>query len=71
LIVRSFGSPATREIEQQNGAAGRNVKGQASGVLADRAWKFTAGDPRVKVAILDTGIRWEKQSLVDRIALNS
>jgi subtilisin family serine protease len=39
-------------------------------VSADRAWKFSAGDPRVKVAILDTGIRWENQELVDRIALN-
>ncbi|HEY7630145.1 MAG TPA: S8 family serine peptidase [Thermoleophilaceae bacterium] len=63
-------SPATKEIEAQNAAAGRNAKGQASGVSADRAWKFTAGDPRVKVAILDTGIRWEDQELVDRIALN-
>jgi subtilase family protein/VCBS repeat protein len=63
-------SPATQEIEQQNVAAGRNRTGQASGVSADRAWKFTPGDPRVKVAILDTGIRWERKSLVDRIALN-
>jgi hypothetical protein len=63
-------SPATQEIEQQNVAAGRNRTGQASGVSADRAWKFTPGDPRVKVAILDTGIRWEKQSLVDRVAVN-
>jgi len=63
-------SPATQEIEQQNLAAGRNRTGQASGVSADRAWKFTAGDPRVKVAILDTGIRWEDQELVDRVALN-
>ena len=63
-------SPATREIEAQNVAAGRNRSGQASGVSADRAWKFSAGDPRVKVAILDTGIRWENEELVDRIALN-
>jgi Subtilase family/FG-GAP-like repeat len=63
-------SPATKRIEQQNVQAGRNPIGQASGVSADRAWKFTPGDPRVKVAILDTGIRWEKQSLVDRVALN-
>src|SRR5919197_6767766 len=30
-------SPATQQIEQQNAAAGRNAKGQASGVSADPA----------------------------------
>jgi hypothetical protein len=63
-------SPATQQIEQQNVDAGRNRTGQASGVSADRAWKYTPGDPRVQVAILDTGIRWEDRGLVDRVALN-
>ena len=63
-------STATQAIERQNAAAGRNARGQGSGVSADQAWKLSAGDPRVKIAILDTGIRWENRGLVDRIALN-
>ncbi len=48
----------------------RNAAGQVPGVSADRAWKYTPGDPKVRVAILDTGIRWENTSLRTRIALN-
>ena len=41
-------------------AAGRNPLGQVPGVSADRAWKYSTGDPSVQIAILDTGIRWDK-----------
>ncbi|MEA2439043.1 MAG: hypothetical protein QOH76_467 [Thermoleophilaceae bacterium] len=60
----------TGRQQQQNLAAGRNPLGQIPGVSADRAWKRSTGDPRVRIAILDTGIRWEKTSLRKRIALN-
>src|SRR4051812_42602720 len=60
----------TARQQQQNLAAGRNPLGQIPGVSADRAWKRSIGDPRVHVAILDTGIRWEKESLRRRVALN-
>jgi hypothetical protein len=54
----------------QNTLAGRNPLGQVPGVSADRAWKYSTGDPSVQIAILDTGVRWEKESLRKRIALN-
>ena len=38
---------------------------------ADRAWKYTTGDPGVDVAILDTGIRWESESVRTKIYLNA
>ncbi|MEA2422243.1 MAG: hypothetical protein QOF55_1342 [Thermoleophilaceae bacterium] len=60
----------TARQQAQNTAAGRNPLGQIPGVSADRAWKRSIGDPRVRIAILDTGIRWERESLRRRVALN-
>ena len=58
-------------LQAQNLAAGRNPIGQVPGVAADRAWKYTTGDPTVRVAILDTGIRWNNGGLRKKIALNA
>jgi hypothetical protein len=62
--------PHVQRFMGQNTGAGRNPLGQVPGVSADRAWKYSTGDPSVQIAILDTGIRWEKESLRKRIALN-
>ena len=43
---------------------------QIAGIRADTAWKYSTGSPDVKVAILDTGIRWQDQELVNQVALN-
>jgi hypothetical protein len=51
-------------------AAGRLPLGQIPGVSADRAWKRSIGRPDVRVAILDTGIRWGEDSLRPKVALN-
>ena len=59
-----------QRLSAQNTLAGRNPLGQVPGVSADRAWKYSAGDPNVQIAILDTGIRWERESLRKRIWLN-
>jgi hypothetical protein len=53
-----------------NVAAGDPQCSQIAGVRADTAWKYTPGDPRVVVSILDTGIRWQERELVDRVHLN-
>jgi uncharacterized repeat protein (TIGR01451 family) len=60
----------TQRLQAQNVAAGRNPLGQVPGVSADRAWKYSIGDPDVQVAILDTGIRWDKRSLRKKVWLN-
>ncbi|MCA9664029.1 MAG: VCBS repeat-containing protein [Myxococcales bacterium] len=41
-----------------------------SGVHADRAWQKTIGDPRVLIAVLDSGIRWSERDLVNKMYLN-
>ncbi len=61
----------TARQQAQNTKAGRNPLGQIPGVSADRAWKRSTGDPRVKIAILDTGIRWRETSLRRKVALNT
>ena len=62
--------PHTQRLMAQNTAAGRLPIGQVSGVSADRAWKYSTGTASVQVAILDTGIRWDKGSLRKKVALN-
>ncbi|MGC9027126.1 MAG: S8 family serine peptidase [bacterium] len=41
-----------------------------SGISADKAWQYTTGDPRVLIAVLDSGIEWNNKTLVDKIHLN-
>ncbi len=43
---------------------------QVSGFNASGAWKLERGRPDVSVAILDTGIRWDRCGLRDKIRLN-
>ena len=62
--------PHVQRMAAQNTLAGRNPLGQVPGVSADRAWKRSTGSPSVQVAILDTGIRWDKGSLRKKVALN-
>ena len=43
---------------------------QISGFNAAGAWKISRGDPRVSVAILDTGINWDTKGVRTQVALN-
>ena len=63
--------PHVQRLMGQNALAGRNPLGQVAGVSADRAWKYTPGDPAVRIAIIDTGIEWDKRELRLRVALNA
>ena len=42
-----------------------------SGFNAAGAWKLTRGSPSVAVAILDTGIKWDREGLRTQIRLNT
>src|SRR3954453_3907161 len=44
---------------------------QVAGFNAAGAWKLTRGRSDVTIAILDTGIKWDKESLRKRIHLNT
>ena len=71
-LTATYKNPGeTARQQAQNSAAGRNPLGQIPGVSADRAWKLSTGSPEVDVAILDTGIRWERASLRRKIRLNA
>jgi hypothetical protein len=54
-----------------NTAAGDPSCSQLAGVRADTAWKYSTGDPRTVVAILDTGIEWQEEELVEKVHLNT
>jgi hypothetical protein len=44
--------------------------GKPSGMSADLAWRYTIGDPRVSIAILDSGIKWDDRELATKAFLN-
>jgi len=44
---------------------------QVAGFNASGAWKLTRGRPDVVIAILDTGIKWDRESLRTQIHLNT
>ncbi len=63
--------PHVARLMAQNTLAERNPLGQVSGVSADRAWKFSTGDPGVQVGIVDTGIEWDNRHLRTKAWLNA
>lgn len=42
----------------------------ASGMSIDLAFRYTQGDPRVVIAVLDSGINWEHADLIEAAYLN-
>lgn len=52
--------PGFRQVEKQMGA----------GMHADRAWQKTPGDRSVVIAVLDSGIKWDADDLVNKHFLN-
>ena len=42
-----------------------------TGIRADRAWRVTAGDPGVVLAVLDSGILWDETDLLQKHWLNA
>jgi hypothetical protein len=66
-----FGFPSARSTASALYAEGPNaVKPQVSGYNAAGAWKLTRGRPDVTIAILDTGIKWDRSGLRQRVHLN-
>lgn len=43
----------------------------ASGMSIDLAWRLTIGDPRVKLAITDSGIQWDSDDLLEQVWINA
>jgi len=64
------GRDANRKSGETSPARG-DPCAQISGVRADTAWKYWTGDPETVVAILDTGIEWDAEELVEKVHLNT
>lgn len=43
----------------------------ASGMSIDLAWRYTTGDPSVKIVITDSGIKWDSYDLVESAYLHA
>jgi hypothetical protein len=49
---------------------GADMKLGASGMSVDVAWTYSIGSPNVKIAILDSGLEWDRQDLLNKAFLN-
>ena len=49
---------------------GADLKLGSGGMSIDRAWTHTIGRKEVKIAVVDSGIHWDKADLVNKVALN-
>ena len=56
--------------EREDGAPPVRSEEKASGMSVDLAWRHTIGDDRVRIAVLDSGIKWDHGELLDRAYLN-
>src|SRR3954454_2257163 len=66
-----FGFPSARSTASAHYLEGPNMgQSQVSGYNAAGAWKLTRGRPDVTIAILDTGIKWDRSGLRQRVHLN-
>lgn len=57
---RSPGAPALRADEV----------GKASGISLDLAWRYTTGSPKVVIAILDSGPKWDDKDIANKAYIN-
>src|SRR3954452_14072837 len=56
-------TPTARYQDGPNAGAVPGSRQQVAGYNAAGAWKLTRGRPEVTIAILDTGIKWDRASL--------
>ncbi len=43
---------------------------KATGMSIDMAWRLTTGDPRVLVAVTDSGIKWDEEDVIEAAYIN-
>jgi MYXO-CTERM domain-containing protein len=48
-----------------------DLKLGAAGMSIDKAWTYTVGRDDVKIAVIDSGIHWDRTDLVNKVALNA
>ena len=59
---RPAGSPTLDDADLKLGAQGMSV---------DKAWTYTIGRDDTKIAVIDSGIKWDEADIVNKVALNA
>lgn len=59
------------EGQDRDDCVSEGQAGLAAGQSADMAWLLSTGDPRVTVAVLDSGIKWDEDNLLTKHYLNA
>jgi hypothetical protein len=58
-------------IPTQSGTSLLRPEEKSSGMSIDLAWRYSIGDDSVRIAIMDSGIRWEETDLIEKVWLNA
>lgn len=48
-----------------------DIKLGAAGMSIDKAWTYTIGRDDVRIAVIDSGINWDRADLINTVALNA
>jgi hypothetical protein len=72
LMSYPFNSSQKYMTDHVTDPYGKSMKGQyvPAGSSVDKAWTIETGDPGIIIAIIDTGIQWDKTGLVNKLYLN-
>jgi hypothetical protein len=57
-------------IPEPSGSVKPRPEEKASGMSVDLAWRLSIGDPRVKIVVTDSGIKWDEADLIEKVWLN-
>ena len=57
-------------VPEQSGNLTLRPDETSSGMSIDLAWRFSQGDDRIRIAVMDSGIKWNEADLIERAWLN-
>ena len=57
-------------VPEQTGNLTLRPDETSSGMSIDLAWRYSQGDDRIRIAVMDSGIKWDEGDLLDRAWLN-
>ena len=43
----------------------------ASGMSIDLAWRYTIGDPQIRIVVTDSGIKWDEDDIIEKASLSA
>ena len=57
-------------VPMQTGGVTLRPDEKAAGMSIDLAWRYTIGDDSVRIAVMDSGIKWDEGDLLEKVWLN-